>query len=239
MRRGALVLLALSLQGCLVYEYEHEFWLNVDGSGRVFVTGQPSLWTAFKGLGSAADPEGTATRESARALFEKAGLRVRRATVTRRRGRPYLFISADFDDVRRLGETEAFPDLDVDLRTEGDRLRLEGSWHRPSPAPIAGVHPAGLMAVRFHLPSKVYEHRNAADGVERGNIVAWRQEVAAGLRGEAIVFGAVIDRRSILWSTVGLFAGAIVLALTTLAAIVYILVRRGRAASGAVPASRS
>jgi hypothetical protein len=239
MPRLVLVLLALSLGGCLTYEYEHEFWLNVDGSGRVYVTGQPWLWQAFKSVGTAADPEGTATPEAVRALFEKSGLRVRRTTLTRRRGRPYVFISADFDDVSRLSTTPAFPDLDIRLVRDGERLRLQGTW-RSKGAPVAGREADGLMAVRFHLPSKVYAHDNASDGVERGNIVGWRQEVAAALRGEALAFGATMDRRSILWSTVGLFGSAIVLALATLGVVLYVVVRKGRSAtSSSSPASRS
>ena len=54
------------------------------------------------------------------------------------------------------------------------------------------------MAVRFHLPSKVYEHKNAVEGVERGNIVGWRQDVAQGLAGRPLELGAVIGPRSIL-----------------------------------------
>jgi hypothetical protein len=84
------------------------------------------------------------------------------------------------------------------------------------------------MAVRFHLPSKLYEHKNAADGVERGNIVGWRQEVAAALRGEPLRFGALMDQRSILSSTVVLFASAIALAALILSVAVYAVVRRGR-----------
>ena len=238
-RCAVILLAATSLRGCIAYEYEHEFWLRVDGSGSVYVTGQPRLWTAFKGLGSPTDPEGTATREAARALFERAGLRVRRVTLTRRQGRPYLFVAADFDDVSRLSRTPAFPDLDLRLSREGDRLRLNGTWKPPTPAAPERAGWDGLMAVRFHLPSKVYEHHNAVDGVERGNIVAWRQDLTAALRGEPLVFGAVMDERSILWSTVGLFGTAIALALLTLAGVLYLVLRKGRATSSASPASGS
>jgi hypothetical protein len=227
-RLAAALLLATGFHGCIVYEYEHEFWLRVDGSGSVDVTGRPVLWTAFKALGRPEDPEGTATPEAARRLFESAGLRVRRVDVTHRRGRAYMFVSADFEDVNRLSGSAAFPDLHISLRKEADRLRLRGEWARPPGSPDIANHREGLMAVRFHLPSKVYEHRNAADGVERGNIVAWRQEVAQGLDGRPLAFGAVMDERSILLSTVVLFGAAILLALALLGGALYAVARRGR-----------
>jgi hypothetical protein len=228
-RLAAGLLLVISLSGCVTYEYEHEFWLRVDGSGAVNVTGRPALWTAFKGLGSAEDPDGTATREAARELFERSGLRVKRVTLTRRGGQPYLFVSAEFSDVNRLAYTPAFPDLRVALWNQGGRLHLEGSWQRPLDTPIIGDRDrGGLMAVRFHLPSRVYSHRNAAEGVERGNILAWRQEVGTALDGGRLDFGAVMDQRSILFSTVVLFVGAVVLAVLLVGLALWAVVRRGR-----------
>jgi len=228
-RLAAFLLLAAGLRGCVAYEYEHEFWVRVDGSGSVYVTGRPELWRAFKGL--RAEGEGAdALRQAARGLFESSGLRVRRVTVTHRRGRAYLFVSADFEDINALPGTPAFPDLDVSLRPQGGRLRLEGRWAR-APAPEAGRPDGdGLMAVRFHLPSKVYGHDNAAGGVERGNIVSWRQDLAQGLAGRPLAFGATLDWRSILWSTVGLFAAAIALGLGLISAALYLVFRRGRRA---------
>ena len=228
-RLAAALLLAAFLSGCLKYEYEHEFWLRVDGSGAVNVTGRPALWTAFKGLGNPRDPDTTATRDAVRALFERSGLQVKRVTLTRREGRPYLFVSAEFADVNRLNGTPAFPDLRIGLRREQDRLVLEGTWARPKDAPDVGARDRdGLMAVRFHLPSKVFGHKNAAEGVERGNILGWRQDVAQGLDGRGLDFGAAMDERSILLSTVLLFASAIAIALLLLGGGLWALVRRGR-----------
>jgi hypothetical protein len=228
-RLAALVVLAAGLRGCIAYEYEHEIWLNVDGSGSLRTTGRPELWTAFKGLGSPDDARATATRDAVRALYERSGLRVRRTTLTRRRGRPYLYISADFEDVNALSATPAFPDLRIVMKREGERIRVEGSWQRPAGSPdVKGVERDGLMAVRFHLPSKVYEHNNAADGVERGNILAWRQTVAEGLNGGTLDFGALMDKRSILFSTVALFGGAILVGLGLVASGLFYFVRRGR-----------
>src|SRR5512134_1354487 len=100
-RLAAALLLATALRGCLTYEYEHEIWLQVNGSGTVNVTGRPGLWTAFKGLPlDERDPD--AMRRAARELFERSGLAVKRVTVTKRRGHLYLFVSADFRDVNRV-----------------------------------------------------------------------------------------------------------------------------------------
>ena len=84
------------------------------------------------------------------------------------------------------------------------------------------------MAVRFHLPSKIYAHRNATLGVERGNILGWRQDVSAALDSNPMPFGATLDRRSILWSTVSLFAGAIFLALVFLGTVLSVVRWKGR-----------
>jgi hypothetical protein len=231
-RLAALLLLVAGFRACVAYEYEHEFWLEVDGSGTVFVTGQPRLWGAFKGL-PGPEKGDDALRQAGRELFERSGLRVRRVTVTRRRGQPYLFVAANFDDVNLLPGTPAFPDLHIRLTPAGEHLRLEGAWRPPRPAP--GLPPAGLMAVRFHLPSKIYFHRNATDGVERGNIVGWRQDLAQGLAGQPLEFGAEIDRRSILLSTVSLFGAAILGGLGVLALAAYWMWRTGRRRAQPVP----
>jgi hypothetical protein len=228
LRLAACVLLAAGIRACTAYEYEHEFWLRVDGSGSVSVTARPELWGAFKGLGRADDPEGAATREAARALFERSGLTVNRVDITHRGGRPYLFVSADFKDVNRLAGTPAFPDFEkLSLGHAGERLDFYGLWKRPA---ARAEKPAddGLMAVRFHLPSKVYEHKNADGGVERGNIVGWRQDVTQGLAGQRLEFGAIMGAQSILWSTVGLFGLSIVGGLGVLAIALYLAFRRGR-----------
>jgi hypothetical protein len=71
--RLAVALLAtIALRGCLTYEYEHEIWLQVNGSGTVNVTGRPALWTALKGLPlDESDPD--AMKKAARELFEGSG----------------------------------------------------------------------------------------------------------------------------------------------------------------------
>jgi hypothetical protein len=223
--RGLVVLLLASpLGGCLAYEFDQELWLQVDGSGTVHVTGRPELWAAFKGTG---DPAALTT-DSLRALFERSGLQVREVTRTRRDGRPYLFVSAEFDDVNRLGGSPAFPDLQIGLRRERERLVLEGRWPlagAPEPPP---ARPEELVAIRFHVPSRIHSHRNASQGVERGNIVSWRQGLAPALAGEPLEFGVEMEETSILRDTLLLFLGAGALGLGLVGGALWLLWRRGR-----------
>jgi hypothetical protein len=237
---AAILLLAAVLRGCVTYEYEHEFWIRVDGSGTVYVSGRPALWAAFKGLPPTEAADEKTILERARGLFEASGLRVRRATLTRRGGQSYLFVSADFADVNKLSATPAFPDLRIALRRGPEQLRIEGQWVAPSDTRGVGQDERdGVMAVRFHLPSKIYSHDNAFAGVERGNIVSWRQDVAQALAGRSLAFGASLDSRSILWSTVSLFACAILGALLILAGTLYLVLRRGKRLKAGSPGAPS
>jgi hypothetical protein len=227
-RLATLVLLAVSLRGCVAYEYDHEFWLRVDGSGSVNVTGRPELWIEFKGLAIRPDAPDDTIRAAGRALFESSGLRVGRTAVTTRNGQRYLFVAADFSDVNRLAGTPAFRDLRLGLHPEGDRLLLDGTWLSPL-KPVAGaIGRDGLIAVRFHLPSRIYHHKNAPLGVERGNILGWSEGVGEALDGHPLDVGATMDSRSILGSTVALFATAILVALVLLGAAMTLVVRRGK-----------
>ena len=229
LRIASLLLLAGSLAGCIRYEYDHEFWLDTDGSGTVYVAGRPALWAAFKGVGTTEDPEKTISREELRRLFERSGLRVRRVLRNRRAGKTYLFVAATFKDVNALAGSPAFPDLAIHLGRDGEDLRLEGAWRRSADTrEIDASERQGLMAVRFHLPSRVHEHKNAAEGVERGNILSWRQDVAQGFEGQPLVFGARMGRKSILSATVTLFLSSILAAAAFVTLLLYIAYRHGK-----------
>ena len=111
-------------------------------------------------------------------------------------------------------------------------LRLSGRWGRPDDsADLASVPHDGLVAIRFHLPSKVFEHQNAVDGVERGNIVSWRTTTEMALQRQRLEYGALVDSRSILGSTVSLFAAAIAVALLIFGGALWLVLRRGRRAA--------
>ena len=81
-----------------------------------------------------------------------------------------------------------------------------------------------LVAFRLHMPSRIVEHNardidtNESSVVQRGNILAWEQLLTDRLDGRPITIEVRMDRQSILYTTLWLFAGAF-------AAAVLVLVR--------------
>ena len=214
----------------MAYEFEHEFWLKTDGSGSFVVTAPPWVWNAVKNVGDPKNPDATVNEQTVAALFQTpaiSNLRVRKVT---REGRPYITVAADFTDLNALPGTSAFPDLEIALRPEGEKLRLAGVWRRPASSGSAQGDDAGLMAVRFHLPSEIFEHKNAFGGVERGNILSWRQDLRRGLGGSSLDFGATMGSTSVLSATLGLFGLAILTGLAVMGAALYFFARRVRTA---------
>ena len=111
----------------MAYEFEHEFWLNTDGSGSFVVTAPPRVWNAAKNVGDPKNPDGTVNEQTIAALFHDPAIHNARVRKVTRDGRPYITVAADFTDINSLAGTKAFPDLEIGLRREGERLRLEGA----------------------------------------------------------------------------------------------------------------
>jgi hypothetical protein len=228
----SILVLAASIRGCVTYEFEHEFWLNTDGSGSFVVTAPPWVWNAVKNVGEARNLDATVTPQSVAVIFNDPAILNARVKKVTRKGQPYITVAADFADINTLVGTRAFPDLVVALRKEGEHLRLFGVWRRPPASGTGQGDESGLMAVRFHLPSEIFDHRNASAGVERGNILSWRQDLRGGIAGAPIDFGATLGTRSVLSATLGLFALAILSGFGIIAAVLYFFARRGRKRRG-------
>jgi hypothetical protein len=224
----SILLLAASFRGCVTYEFEHEFWVNPDGSGSFAVTAPLWVWNAVKNVGEPRTLDATVNVQTVGALFDDPAILRPRVKRVVRGGRPYITVSADFSDINALVGTRAFPDLVISLRPEGTRLRLFGVWRRPRGAGTAQGDDQGLMAVRFHLRSEIFDHRNAFSGVERGNILSWRQDLRGGIAGAPIDFGATLGTRSVLSATLSLFAFALVAGCGLIATVLFAFARRGR-----------
>jgi hypothetical protein len=231
-RRLCVLVLAAFLGGCATYEFEHEFWVHPDGSGSFEVTAPPRVWNAVKNVGDARNIETSVNVESVGALFNGPEVRKLRVRQVARDGRPFITVSADFDDINALAGTKAFPDLVVSLRREGRRLRLFGVWRRPQHSGAAGGNDEGLMAVRFHMESEIFEHRNASAGVERGNVLAWTQDLASGMSGAPIDFGATIGTTSVPRATPGLIGLAILTGVSIPFGLLYFFARRRKGRRG-------
>lgn len=221
----------------MAYEFEHEFWLKTDGSGSFVVTAPPRVWNAVKKVGDARDPDQTVNEQTVGALFESPAISNPRVRKVTRDGRVYITVAGDFLDINALAGTRAFPDLEVTFRRVGERLRLEGAWRGPAAGGGTPGDEAGLMAVRFHIPSEIFEHKNAFSGVERGNILSWRQDLRRGLAGSSLEFGATMGATSVLGATLGLFALAILSGLAVMGGALYLFARRGAAQAGTAPIS--
>ena len=156
---------------------------------------------AFKGLRSTSTTRGRRAEGGARRSSSAPGCACG-GSPSRTEARPPL--SLRLRGLRRrqphLRTRPAFPDLRIGLGARAGGCVLDGSWQRPlEAARSAQERPRdGLMAVRFHLPSKVYEHQNAADGRRARQ----HRGLAAGRRPRRsrrpLEFGADMDGRSIL-----------------------------------------
>jgi hypothetical protein len=86
-----------------------------------------------------------------------------------------------------------------------------------------------LVAVRLHLPARIRYHNAGKDNLKRGNILVWEQSLAARQTGSPIEIEARMDRQSILFSTLKLFAVSGAVALAVMVVIIAWVVRMGRA----------
>ena len=64
--------------------------------------------------------------------------------------------------------------------------------------------------------------------VERGNILTWEQRLEDRLSGKPIDMAVILSAQSILYQTLGLFAGAFLAAVLLLGGIIWWVLRRGR-----------
>jgi hypothetical protein len=80
------------------------------------------------------------------------------------------------------------------------------------------------------LPSRITYHNAPSHRTERGNILEWEQSLADRIHGTPVEIDVQLETQSILARTMLLFGVSIVAALTTLAAIVWWIARRGQGA---------
>ncbi|MGE0041680.1 MAG: hypothetical protein AB7H88_11085 [Vicinamibacterales bacterium] len=233
---GGLVLLAAAAGAACgaalgpKYEYEEEIYLALDGSATVYVNASVPALVALRGAPLDADPRARLDRDAVRAFFESPVARVASVTDSRRSNRRYVHVRLDVPDVRRLGAAAPFAWSRYQFAERDGQIEYRQVLGAAAGRDVGDVGWTGdeQVAVRLHLPSRVTFHNQPGGEIARGNIIAWEQPLAARRAGEPLVVEARMDTESILARTLTLFGVMIVLALSTLALLIWLVMRRGR-----------
>jgi len=217
------------------YEYEEELYLSLDGTAIVYVNSSIPALNALRGTSFDTGPNAPVDRAAVRDYFLTPGTRVIDVGTSRRASRWFVRVQVQVDDVRRLGETQAFAWSRYEFTRNGDAYVFRQSVGGAAGKDVGNVGWKGgeLVAFRLHLPSRITYH-NTADGILRGNILRWEQPLADRLRGQPLMLRgepvaaleARMEGESILYRTLVLFGATAVAVAVTFALAIWWLVSR-------------
>jgi hypothetical protein len=227
------------------YEYEEDLTQALDGSATLVVNASVPALAALHGVRLDSDPNSRADllKDAARAAFASPYSEVTSVSVWSRRGRRFVGVRLRVPDIRALSKAKPFAWSTYDLHEEGDQaIYRQTVTGKGVPEPGAGWKGDELIAFRLHLPARIRFH-NSRDyrtgevrNVARGNILTWEQTLRDRLDGKPIawsgdhrpgVMEAHMDRQSILYRTLWLFAIAFSAAIVVMAGLIWLAMRRG------------
>jgi hypothetical protein len=228
------------------YEYEEQVYLEVDGAASVVIDTSFAALVALRG--GAIDPAiaSAADRDAVRTFVTAAGCRV--DNVSRfwtRHGRRFVQIQVSAAHLKDLPSCKLLSWSGYSLeKFKTDGLLFEQQVGPPAPAGAgqssAQVNWAGneLVAFKAHLPSRILDHNvklldGTNGGPERGNILTWAQTLKDRQAGKPLAMRVEMDGKSILHTTLWLFAGAFAAAVALLVLIIWLVIRKGRKAAAA------
>lgn len=233
-RAAALVLLCVLAGGCArvfapAYEYEEDIHLALDGSAVVYVNSSVPALVALRGADLPLDPAARLDRDAVRAFYETPVSHVESVTLSRRDGRRYVHLRIGVPDIRRLAEAPPFVWATYAMAARGPLYVYEQALGAAAGREVGDVGWRGdeLIAVRLHLPSRVVFHNQPDHEIQRGNIIAWEQPLAARRAGVPLVVEAHMEQSSILFKTLGLFGMMMVLVAITFVAVIWLVRRKG------------
>jgi len=214
------------------YEYEEEIYLRLDGRATVVVNASLPALAALRALPVPTDASARVDRGAIRRLYQTDGVEVTRVSRPwRRRGRRFVQVRVEVSDIRRLGRAAPFGWSTYALETSGGIIVYRQQVAAPAGDPKATTWTGDeLVAFRLHVPSRIQYHNAPSKQVERGNILAWEQPLAARLGGTPLELEVRMEPESILRRTLVIFAAAAAAAVALLVAVIWWVVRRGRAA---------
>ena len=228
------------------YEYEEQVYLDVDGHATVVI--DSSLLALVAMRGAVIDPliSAATDRSVVRQIVTAAGCQV--DNVSRfwtRHGRTFVQITVSATHVKDLPSCKllAWSTYSLDVIAAGSQPTmpdggLRFQQHLGAPTPGTNAAPASwsgdeLVAFKVHLPSRILDHNvKLLDGqngsIERGNILTWAQTFKDRQAGKPLDMRADMDGKSILHTTLWLFAGAFAAAVAVLVVAIWLVIRKGR-----------
>lgn len=212
------------------YEYEEEIFLSLDGAATVYVNASVPALVALRGAALPLDPNARLDRAVVRDIYNTPVSQVASVTTSRRQGRRYVHLRLTVPDIRRLGEAPPFA-WSTYRYAEGDTMEFTQQMQASAGKEVGSVGWDGdeLIAVRLHLPSVITDN-NTPIKVQRGNILVWEQPLAERIKGTPLEVRARMEKDSILFRTLALFAAMGVLVVLTFVAVIW-YVRSRRPAS--------
>lgn len=219
------VLLSLACANVIArkYEYEEEVFLSLNGSATVYVNASVPALVALRGFTLPLDPNARLDRGVIRALYHTPVSAVESVTTSRREGRRYVHLRLSVPEIARLDEAAPFA-WSTYRYLEGDaRFEFRQQMAAAAGQDVGNVGWEGdeLVAVRLHVPSRVDFHNSPSRTIERGNIIVWEQLLTDRVKGVPLDIAARMEKDSILFRTLALFAGMAVLVAMTFAGVIW------------------
>jgi hypothetical protein len=213
------------------YEYEEEIYLSLDGTATVYINASLPALVNLRGLDLDIRPNARFEKNELRRAYESPVTDVLRVTSWRRFGRRFAHIRLKVRDIRQLATVAPLSWSSYALSERDGLVIYRQVMGTAIARPVGQVGWRGneLVAVRLHLPARIRYHNAGKDNLRRGNILVWEQAFAARQNGSPIEIEARMDRQSILYSTLKLFAISGAVALAVLALIIAWVVRKGKA----------
>jgi hypothetical protein len=227
------------------YEYEEDLTLSLDGSATLTVNASVPALAALRGVHLNADLTSRADvlKDEAHAAFTSPYSEVTGVSVWTKYGRRFVAVRLRVPDVRALSKAAPFAWSAYDLHEEGEQAIYRQTVRgKGTPDANAAWRGDEMIAFRLHLPARIRFHNSrdvrtgAVRNVSRGNILTWEQTLRDRLDGKPIawsgdhqagVMEAHMDRQSILYRTLFLFAIAFAAAIIVLAGLIWLTMRRG------------
>jgi hypothetical protein len=192
------------------------------------VNGSVPALVALRGIELDLNPRARLDMARVRAAYTSASTRVTRLTTSRRKGRLYVHVRVQIDDVRALPSVPGFAWSQYTLQRRGDLMVFEQTVGAAANRPVTNVgwDRSELIAFRIHLPSKIPFHNGE---LRRGNILVWEQPLIERSAGQPLKLEAHMEPESILYRTLWLFGLCFIGVAAAFALVIWLIARKGPA----------